>query len=131
MLAPHHRSYWACFEQHLLSRPLRQVTGRQKIHSYAQQVLESDLESAQIKKRGARQRINQKVEVAVIAVSSVQNRTEDARISGSAFFDQAANFVAMKVQSSGRLQGGYLVNGGRDRFYSAIPSLRVASFHIA
>jgi hypothetical protein len=84
---------------------LRQIAGCQKIHSYAQQVLESDLESAQIKERGARKRINQKVQVAVLAVSSVQDRPEDARISGSTFLDQAANFVAMKVQSSGRLQG--------------------------
>lgn len=102
---PHHRSYRTRFQQYLLSRPLRQVTGRQKIDSYAQQVLKSDLESAQIKKRGARYRINQKVQVAVLAIASVQNRPEDARIAGPAFLDQAANCVTMKVQSSGRLQG--------------------------
>jgi hypothetical protein len=84
------------------------------------QVLESDLESAQIKERGARKRINHKLQVAVLAVSSMQDRPKDARISGSAFLDQAANLVAMKVQSSGRLQGGYLIDGGRGRFYSAI-----------
>jgi hypothetical protein len=50
----------------------------------------------------------------------VQDRPKDARISGSAFLNQAANFVAVKVQSYGRLQGGYLVNGGRGTFYSVI-----------
>jgi hypothetical protein len=84
---------------------LRQIAGCQQIHSYTQQLLESDLESPQIKERGARKRINQEVQVAVLAVSSVQDRPKDARISGSAFLDQAANLVAMKVQSSGRLQG--------------------------
>jgi hypothetical protein len=74
---------------------LRQITGCQKVHSYAQQVLESDLESAQIKERGARKRINQKIQVAVLAVSTVQDRPKDARISGSAFLDQAADLVAM------------------------------------
>jgi hypothetical protein len=109
---------------------LRQVTGRQKIDSYAQQVFESNLEPAQIKERGARKRINQKVKVAVLVVASVQNRPEDARIACPAFLDQAANFVAMKVQSSGRLQGRYLVNGWSGRILLRDVRLRVASFHI-
>jgi hypothetical protein len=50
----------------------------------------------------------------------MQDRPEDARISGSALLDQAANFVAMKVQRSGRFQRRYLANGGRGRFYSVI-----------
>jgi hypothetical protein len=49
----------------------------------------------------------------------VQDRPKDARIPGSPFLDQASDFVAMKVQSSGRLQRGYLVNGELDAFYSA------------
>jgi len=79
------------------------------------------LEPAQIKECGAREGINQKVKVAVLAVTSVQNRPKDSRISGSALLDQASNFVAMEVQSSGRLQGDthddlrafYLATSGR------------------
>src|SRR4051812_42937281 len=83
---------------------------------YAQQILESDLEAAQIKERSARERINQKVQVAVLAVSPMEDRPKNARISGSALFDQAANFVAMKVQRSGRFQGRYLVKGAGSDF---------------
>jgi len=104
VLASHRPSYRKSFSQNLFTRPLRQVARCQQVHSHAQQLLESDLESAQIKKRGARYRINQKVQVAVLAVSPVQNRPISARISSAALLDQAANFVAMKVQRSERFQ---------------------------
>jgi hypothetical protein len=91
---------------------LRQVARRQEIYSYAEQILESDLKSAQIEERGSRERIDQKVQVAVLAVSPMQDRPKNARIPGSAFVDQAANLVAMKVQRSGRFQMRYLVKSG-------------------
>jgi len=112
VLAPHCRSYREGFPQNLFTRPLRQVARRQEIHSYAKQILESDLESTQIEESGARNRINQEIQIAVLAVSPTQDRTEDPRIAGSALLDQAANFVAMKVQRSGRLHGAHLeING--------------------
>ncbi len=66
---------------------MRQITGCKKVHSYAQQVFESDLESAQIKECGARKGINQKIRVTVLVVSSVHDRPKDTRISGSVFLD--------------------------------------------
>ena len=103
MIAPHRRSYRECFSQYLLTQPLRQVTGRPKVHSYTQEVLEGDLKSAQVKERGAGYRIDKNVQVAVLSVPSVQDRPKDTRIPGPALLDQAANFVPVKVQSFGWL----------------------------
>src|ERR1700759_2105400 len=77
VLAPHHSSYRKCFSQNPFTRPLRQGAGREEIYSYAQELLKGDLKSDQIKKRGARQGINQEVEVAIFAVAAVQDGPKD------------------------------------------------------
>ena len=48
-------------------------------------------------------RIDQDILVAILAVSSVKDRPKNAGISSPTLLDQAADFVAMKVQSFGRL----------------------------
>src|SRR3569833_106149 len=128
-LSPHRRSYRKCFPQHLLTRTLGQVSRRQKIYSDAEQILERDLESAQIKERGARERINQKIQVAVLAIPPMQDRPEYPRIAGSALLNQAADFGAMKMQRSGRLHGAHLDSIGWDGFYPAISTCALLHFH--
>jgi hypothetical protein len=63
----------------------------------------------------------------VLAIPSMQDRPQDAWVSGLAFLDQATDFVAMQFQSFGRLHWLYRVTVDRVDFILRFPfaSLRL------
>lgn len=74
-----HDSYRLRLREHLVPELRRQVAGGQQIDINTEQRFQFVFQIAQVQQRGAGQRIDQQIEVAVIPVSAMQHRTEDAR----------------------------------------------------
>jgi hypothetical protein len=74
------RSYRARLSQYLVAELDRQVFGREHIDVNAEHRLQLVLQTAQIEKRGSRQRVDENIEIASFPVRAVQHGTENTRI---------------------------------------------------
>ncbi|RON40805.1 hypothetical protein BK666_25810 [Pseudomonas frederiksbergensis] len=69
----------------------RKIFGCQQIDCYAEQPLKLNLKSAEIKKCGAGQCIDQQIKVTSLFIRSEQRRTEDTRVGRTESTDDLAH----------------------------------------
>lgn len=94
-----------CLGQNLRSRPVGQGIGRQYIDGHAEQLAQIPADGAKIEERGFARWIDQDVEVTVLGIGAMQDRSEDARVPNSIATDHPANFCPMALKEQRRLQG--------------------------
>jgi len=85
------RSHRCCFREHPGAEFAGRVFRGEDVHGYAQKVFKLDLQSAKVEQRGAREGVDQKVEVTVIPISAMQHGTEDTWVGGAKTADGFAD----------------------------------------
>ena len=74
------RSYRTGLRKDLVPKFGWQISGCQQVNLNPQQRLQLHLKAAEVKQRGARQSIDQQIQVTAICVGAVQDRAENARV---------------------------------------------------
>ena len=104
------RSDGQCLLKHLGPKLGGQIAGRQQINADAEQGLQFSMQSPQIKQRGARQGIDQKINVAILPISTLSHRSKNSQIGCTKTADRRKSggsiFLQYQRGAHGRLLGG-------------------------
>ena len=98
-------AYRLRLREHLGPEFRRQVAGGQQIDVEAEQRFQLVLQAAQIKQCCTRQRIDQQIDVAAIAVGAMQHRTENAWVRGAETAYHFTHCVSLHVKHNRRSHG--------------------------
>ena len=77
------RSNWLSFSQDSRTHFRRKFSWRHQVDWNTEQIFQFHLQSAEIKQGGARQRINQNVEIAAVSIFTAYDRAKHARVGRS------------------------------------------------
>ncbi len=103
VIADSYRSCGTSLLTHLLAKLHWKIAERQQINTHPQQILEFDLKTAKIEKRGAWQCIYPQIKVTPLFIRSEQCRTKHARIGCTKAAYNLANGCSLQIKSGGGL----------------------------